>query len=176
MSDPFIGEIKIVGFTFPPRGWADCDGQLLPIAQNSALFSLLGTTYGGDGRTTFALPDMRSRVPMHTGTGPGLSPRQLGARSGNESTTLTVNDLAAHSHSGTVITSPNEGDRSDPAGAYPARAEEPMQAYAGTTGATMAAGSVQTYNTGSNTSFSNMPPFLVVRFFIAVVGIYPSRI
>jgi microcystin-dependent protein len=175
MSEPFIGEIKILSFGFPPRGWADCDGQFLPIAQNTALFSLLGTTYGGDGETIFALPDLRSRVPMHTGTGPGLSPRSQGTRSGNENTTLSVNNLAAHSHSGTVVTSPNEGDRSDPAGAYPARAEEPMQAYAGTTGDTMGADSVQTYNTGSGTSFSNMPPFLVVRFVIALVGLYPSQ-
>ena len=175
MSEPFIGEIKIVGFTFAPRGWADCDGQILPINQNDALFSLLGTTYGGDGRTSFALPDLRSRVPMHLGTGTGLSQRSQGTRSGNEDTTLSVDNLAAHSHSGTVITSPVEGDRSDPAGAYPARAEEPMQAYAGTTGATMAAGSVQTYDTGNGSSFSNMPPFLVVRFIIAMVGVFPSR-
>lgn len=175
MSDPFIGEIKIVGFTFPPRNWADCDGQLLPIAQNSALFSLLGTTYGGDGRTTFALPDLRSRVPMHEGTGAGLSPRSQGARSGNENTTLSVNNLASHSHSGTVATSLDEGDRSDPSGAYPARAEEPMQAYSGAAGGTMAAGSVQTYTSGSGSSFSNMPPFLVVRFVIALVGTFPSR-
>ncbi len=175
MSEPFIGEIKIVGFTFAPRGWADCDGQIVSISQNTALFSLLGVTYGGDGTTTFALPDLRSRLPMHTGTGAGLSQRSQGARSGNENTTLSVGDLAAHSHSGTVISSPDEGDRSDPAGAYPARAEEPMQAYAGTTGATMAAGSVQTYGTGNGSSFSNMPPFLVVRFIIAMVGIFPSR-
>jgi microcystin-dependent protein len=175
MSEPFIGEIKIVGFTFAPRGWADCDGQIVSISQNTALFSLLGVTYGGDGTTTFALPDLRSRLPMHTGSGSGLSPRSQGARSGNESTTLSVSNLAAHSHSGTVISSPAEGDRSDPAGAYPARAEEPMQAYAGTTGATMAAGSVQTYDTGNGSSFSNMPPFLVVRFIIAMVGIFPSR-
>ncbi len=175
MSDPFIGEIKIVGFTFAPRNWADCDGQLLPISQNTALFSLLGTTYGGDGRTTFALPDLRSRVPMHTGTGAGLSSRQLGTRSGNENTTLNVNNLAPHNHTGTVATAVTEGDRSDPAGAYPARAEEPMQAYAGVAGGTMAPGSVQTDNTGSGLSFSNMPPFLVLRFVIALTGIFPSR-
>ena len=98
MSEPFIGEIRIFGFNFAPRGWALCDGQLLPISQNSALFSLLGTIYGGDGRTTFALPDLRGRAALHEGTGPGLSPRQLGQRSGSETNTLTVNQLPPHTH------------------------------------------------------------------------------
>lgn len=88
MSEPFVGEIRMVGFNFAPRGWATCDGQLMPIAQNTSLFSLLGTTYGGDGRTTFALPDLRGRVPMHAGTGPGLSRRSLGDKGGTELATL----------------------------------------------------------------------------------------
>lgn len=175
MSEPFLGEIKIVGFTFAPRNWANCDGQLLPVSQNDALFSLLGTTYGGDGRTTFALPDLRGRLPMHVGQGPGLSSRNLGQRSGAETRTLTTANMPSHSHQGAVVASGNEGDRSDPAGAFPARAEEPLQPYAGTTGATMAANSVQVDPTGSGTPFDNMQPFLVLRFVIALAGIYPSR-
>lgn len=96
--EPFIGEISIFGFNFPPRYWATCDGQLLPIAQNTALFSLLGTFYGGDGRTTFALPDLRGRVPMHMGNGPGLSGRQLGEITGTETTSINVNNLPSHNH------------------------------------------------------------------------------
>jgi microcystin-dependent protein len=96
--DPFVGEISLFGFNFPPRGWATCDGQLLAIAQNAALFSLLGTTYGGNGQTTFALPDLRGRVPMHMGNGPGLSGRQLGEITGTETITINVTNLPAHNH------------------------------------------------------------------------------
>jgi len=98
--EPFIGQIIMFGGNFAPRGWAFCDGQLLAISQNTALFSILGTTYGGDGRTSFALPDLRSRVPMHAGTGPGLSTRKLGARFGLETNTQTVNQMAYHQHIG----------------------------------------------------------------------------
>ena len=98
MSQPFLGQITMFGFNFNPRGWAKCDGQLLPISSNQALFSLLGTTYGGDGRTTFGLPDMRGRVPLHQGQGPGLSPRQMGARIGAEDATISANEMPAHSH------------------------------------------------------------------------------
>jgi len=98
-QDAYLGEIRFVAFDFAPRGWASCDGQLLPIAQNTALFALIGTYYGGDGRVTFALPDMRGRLFMHFGTGPGLSPRSLGERAGAESHTLTVGEMPAHTHS-----------------------------------------------------------------------------
>lgn len=175
MSEPFIGEIRIVGFTFPPRSWADCDGQLLPIAQNTALFSLLGTTYGGDGRTTFGLPDLRGRLPMHLGSGPGLTSRSQGSFSGSETNTLSINQTPSHNHTGTVVSSTAEGDRTDPAGAYPARPEDPVQPYAGTTGGTMASGGVQIGNTGGGQAVNNMPPFLVVRFVIALAGLFPSR-
>jgi microcystin-dependent protein len=97
-AEPFIGEIMIFGGNFAPRGWAFCDGQLLPVSQNTALFSLLGTTYGGDGRTTFALPDLRGRVPLHPGTGPGLSSRQLGEKGGTETNVLTIGQMPAHNH------------------------------------------------------------------------------
>ncbi len=175
MADPFIGEIKIVGFNFAPRSWATCDGQLLMINQNSALFSLLGTTYGGDGVTTFGLPDLRGRLPMHPGHGYGLSSRTIGQAGGSENKTLGVNNLPSHSHSGTIVTSTDEGDRTDPSGAFLARPEEPVQPYAGTTGSTMAANSIQTYTTGDNQPFDNMPPFLAVNFVIALAGLYPSR-
>ncbi len=175
MSEPFIGEIKIVGFNFPPRGWTRCDGQLLSIAQNIALFSLLGTTYGGDGEVTFGLPELRGRFPMHYGNGPGLSSRNLGQKSGTETNTLTVNQLSPHSHSGTVVSSTAEGDRTDPSGAYPARPEEPVQPYAGTTGGTMAAGSVQIGNAGGGQGVNNMPPYQAVNFVIALVGLFPSQ-
>lgn len=175
MSEPFLGEIKIVPYNFAPRSWADCDGQLLPISQNSALFSLVGTIYGGDGRTTFGLPDMRGRFVTHTGQGPGLSNYTIGQKGGAETSTLTTNNLAAHSHSGTVTTALTEGDRSDPSGAFLARPEEPLQPYAGAAGGTLAANSVQTYNTGGGQPFGNIPPYLTMRFIIALVGIYPSR-
>src|SRR3954464_14815480 len=97
-AEPFLGEICLYPYNFAPRGWAFCSGQILPIAQNTALFSLLGTTFGGNGQTTFALPDMRSRVPIHAGQGPGLSNYDLGQSGGTESVTLTVNELAAHNH------------------------------------------------------------------------------
>ncbi len=175
MSEPFLGEIRIVGFNFAPRNWADCDGQLLPINQNQALFSLLGTFYGGDGRTTLGLPDLRGRFPMHTGSGPGLSSRPQGQKTGTETNTLSVNQMPSHSHTGTVRSSTAEGDRSDPEGAYPARPEEPLQPYAGTTGGTMAAGGVQIGSVGEGQAVNNMPPFQVVRFVIALAGIFPSR-
>ena len=98
MVEPFIGEISMVAFTFAPRGWAFCDGQLLAISQNTALFSLIGTTYGGDGRTTFALPDLRGRVPLHMGNGPGLTSRPEGQKGGSETVTLTVSQMPAHNH------------------------------------------------------------------------------
>ena len=175
MSEPFLGEIKIVGFNFAPRGWALCDGQLLPISQNQSLFSLFGTYYGGDGRTTFGLPELRGRFPMHQGSGPGLTPRSIGLRSGNESVAMSVNQMPSHNHAGTVVSSADEGDRTDPAGAYHARPEDPVQPYGGTAGGTMAAGGVQISNTGSGQAAPNMPPFIVLNFVVALTGLYPSR-
>ncbi len=168
MSEPFIGEIKMVGFNFPPRGWAFCDGQLLAIAQNTALFSLLGTTYGGDGRTTFGLPDMRGRFPTHVGTGPGLSPRVSGQRSGTETHTLSQNQLPAHSHV-VNLAAGTEGDSNDPAGRLLAVTDD--RNYVSGSGGAMGS----TANTGGGQSVNHMPPFLVVHFCIALVGLFPSR-
>ena len=114
MSEPFIAEIRIFAGNFAPRGWALCDGQLLPISQNTALFSLIGTVYGGDGETNFALPDLRGRAAMHAGNGPGLTPRQLGSRSGAATVTLTPGEVPSHNHA--MRASPNPGESPDPTG------------------------------------------------------------
>jgi len=176
MSDPFIGEIKIVGFNFAPRGWAKCDGQLLPINQNTALFSLLGTIYGGDGRTTFGLPDLRGRAPIHSGQGPGLTDRRQGETSGTENVTLTTNQLPAHSHTATTTIVGNSGSvtHDDPTGNTLARAEiytdaKPDSKLNGS------AASTTISNTGGSQAHNNMPPYLVLNFVIALAGIFPPR-
>ena len=165
MSEPFIGQIRIAGFTFAPRGYTDCDGQLLAINSNQALFSLFGTIYGGDGRTTFALPDLRGRAALHQGTGAGLSPRPLGQRSGQEDSQLAVANVPAHHHTTQVG---GEANQTSPAGHRPADAA----AYTDRAGT---GASAQTNNTGGGQSFTNMQPFLVVRYFVALVGVFPSR-
>ncbi|MEO0558929.1 MAG: tail fiber protein [Bacteroidota bacterium] len=147
----------MVGFNFAPRGWALCDGTLLPINQYQALFSLLGTIYGGDGRTTFALPDLRGRMPMHVGTGPGLSPRSQGQRSGSETETLTTGQVPAHSHPVSQVQVRGTGS------------ETVGLATGGDQGTSATATS------GGGQSHNNMPPFLVVNFVIALQGLFPSR-
>lgn len=171
MSEPFVGEIRMFAGNFAPRGWAFCDGQLLAVSQNDALFSLLGTIYGGDGRTTFGLPDMRGRLPIHAGTGPGLSPRRLGARAGQEQVTLTVNQLPSHGH-------PMQGTDSaatsiDPGGNAPAQALADYTNPRGPAALNMNANSITAV--GGSRSHTNLMPFLCVHFIIALVGIYPSR-
>jgi microcystin-dependent protein len=178
--EPFIGEIIMFAGNFAPRGWAFCDGQLLAINSNQALFSILGTTYGGDGRTTFGLPDMRGRHPIHPGTGPGLSPIRLGQRAGNENTTLTVNELPNHSHPVSVRAHNLEGDTATPTGAVPAKSgqgEPDYQAGASVDPdrVAMAADMVTLGATGNSRAFSNRPPHTAVNFIIALVGIFPSR-
>jgi microcystin-dependent protein len=173
MSEPFIGEIRMVGFNFAPRGWALCNGQILSIQQNTALFSLLGTTYGGDGRTTFALPDLRSRVPLHQGQGPGLSNRTLGEQSGQEAVTLTTAQLPAHAHSAQC--SSGKGNTNSPTGKLWSKDAGVQSAtYTGNApDGAMAANAIG--NTGNGQPHENMPPFLAVTFVIALEGIYPSR-
>jgi microcystin-dependent protein len=168
MSEPFIGQIQPFGFNFAPRGWAFCNGQLLPIAQNTALFSLLGTTYGGDGRTTFGLPDLRGRAALHYGQGPGLSDRRLGQRSGTETNTLQVANLAAHTHKAQVSSALGNTDVAT--GHY--LAQTPEDNYHSTTDGSMGGTSA---STGNNQAVNNMQPYLTINVCIALTGIFPSR-
>lgn len=168
MADPFIGEIKIFAGTFAPRNWALCNGQLLQISQYTALFSLLGTTYGGDGRTTFGLPDLRGRAPMHWGHGPGLSSRQWGERGGVENVTLSEAQLPAHNH--VMRASGERGDDGVAVGNYLGAGTD-LFALA-SDGSTMAAASLP--EAGGGGSHNNRQPFLTLNFIIALVGIYPS--
>ncbi len=167
--DPFIGAIVMFGGNFAPRGWATCDGQLLPISSNSALFSILGTTYGGDGRTTFALPDLRGRVSMHPGSGPGLTPRKLGQKVGSETETLTVNEIPAHNH-GVQATNGN-GNKNDPQNNI--LADEPS-AYSNRTPQVLMNADMIT-NTGGGGAHNNVQPSLCANYIIALIGTYPSR-
>ena len=169
-AEPFIGEISMFAGNFAPRGWAFCEGQLLPISQNSALFSLLGTTYGGDGRTTFALPDLRGRVPMHPGTGPGLSNYRLGQKGGAETTTLTVAQLPSHSHP--IQANEKSPTINDPKNAVMANLGPIPGIYARDAGTiTMK----PTGNTGGNQSVDIRQPYCTVNYIIALQGVYPSR-
>lgn len=170
MSEPFIAEIKIFAGNFAPRGYAFCNGQLLPIAQNTALFSLIGTTYGGDGRTTTGLPNLQGRAPMHPGNGPGLSQRNLGQTGGFEQVTLTANQLASHSHQLRARNQPGASDSLD--SNVPAVSES--AAYAPSSNL-VAMAPEALGSTGGGQSLENMQPFLVLNFIIALVGTYPSR-
>lgn len=171
MANPFIGEIKMFGLNFPPVGWAQCNGQLLPIAQNTALFSILGATYGGDGETTLGLPDLRGRFPIHAGTGAGLTPRSLGQKAGTENVALTAATMASHSHSLVHRTSSNVGTLRSPSGNYPGQViDDPPYAATQTTTNT-----VNTTAVGSGATHLNMPPYLAVNFCIALVGTFPSE-
>ena len=171
MSEPFVGEIRMFAGNFAPRGWAFCDGQLLAVSQNDALFSLLGTIYGGDGRTTFGLPDMRGRLPIHAGQGPGLSDRRLGARGGAEQVTLTPGQLPSHTHP--LQASTDSATSVDPGGHAPAQAIVDYTNPRGPASLSMSADAVTA--TGESRSHSNLMPYLCVNFIIALFGIYPSR-
>jgi microcystin-dependent protein len=174
---PLLGEIIEFAGTFAPRGWALCQGQLLAISQNEALFSILGTIYGGDGRTTFGLPDLRGRVALSAGTGPGLTPRPLGQRSGSATNTHTINTMPSHSHTatGTIKAKNGAGDESNPGGGYPATAGTDL--YAEADGVNMAANSasITVGPNGGSQPINNMAPYLATNYIIALVGIYPSR-
>jgi microcystin-dependent protein len=171
MSEPFVGEIRMFAGNFAPRGWAFCEGQLLAVSQNDALFSLLGTIYGGDGRTTFALPDMRGRIPLHQGTGPGLSARQLGSKSGAERVTLTTNQLASHSHDWNANTA--AATDTAPQGKVLAEGVPVRLFKQEAQDVDMASSTIA--NTGGSQPHTNLMPTLCVHFIIALVGIYPSR-
>jgi microcystin-dependent protein len=171
VSEPFIGEIRMVAFNFPPRGFALCNGQLLSIAQNTALFSLLGTTYGGNGQTTFGLPDLRSRVPVHAGQGPGLSNYDLGQSSGVESVTLTSTELPPHSH---TVNASTTATSKNPANSVPAvTGAGSSYAASASPGTTMNPGMIT--GGGSSAPHTNLQPSLCINFVIALEGIFPSR-
>lgn len=171
MSEPFVGEIRMFAGNFAPRGWAFCDGQLLAVSQNDALFSLLGTVYGGDGRTTFGLPDLRGRIPVHAGTGTGLSPRRLGAQGGAEEVTLTVNQLPSHTH--TLQATTTVANETNPSGRVTAQTGTFDLYQTGAPSAGMNAGAIT--SVGGSRSHTNLMPFLCIHFIIALFGIYPSR-
>ncbi len=168
---PYIGEIKMFAGNFAPRGWALCDGQLLSISQYTALFSILGTTYGGDGRTTFALPDLRGRTPIHAGRGPGLSTRQLGQNGGEENHTLTINEMPSHTHQlrgDSLIASTDS-----PLNATPARNAGGIPSYGDPPDVNMSGNAIQ--STGGGLPHNTMQPYLTVNFIIALEGIFPPR-
>lgn len=175
MSEPFIGEIRMFGFNFAPRNWSFCNGQLLPISQNSALFSLLGTSYGGDGRTTFGLPEMRGRTPVHYGSGPGLTPRQIGQRSGQEGVTLTPAQLPSHNHAAQMKAESRPANLTDPTNAILANGPTAYRANTPAEDVNMDANAVTIANTGGNQPHDNMMPYAAVNFCIALFGIFPSR-
>jgi microcystin-dependent protein len=190
MSEPFIAEIRMFAGNFAPRGWAFCNGQILSIAQNTALFALIGTTYGGNGQTTFALPDLRSRIPVHAGQGPGLSNYTLGQSAGSETTTLNASNIpqfavnlpvtgaiAAHTEGATTSKPASGGQGNFLASSTPGNIYLPNP---GTPpDASLAAGSVTGTASGvvggSSTPFDNIQPYLTINFIIAVEGIFPSR-
>ena len=170
MSEPFLAEVRIVGFNFPPRGWAFCDGQILPINQNQSLYALLGTTYGGDGRTSFALPDLRGRVPVHAGRNAGRTFGQ-GQRAGEETHQLTIAETPAHDHE----LNANNGDtnRSDePTNHVLGKAAVDVYAPPGTI---VGMGTDSVANAGGGQAHENMMPYLVLSFCIALRGLFPSR-
>lgn len=168
MSEPYVGQLRAWGCNFAPRGWSFCEGQLLSISQNQALYSLLGTTYGGDGRTTFALPDLRGRVPIHQGTGQGLSPRTLGEKGGSEQNTMTTNQMPAHTHTGRAAG--EVAGSSKPTGNALASATIYLDHNVD---ATLNAGTVT--NVGGQQPFNNVQPYMAANWTIALVGIFPPR-
>jgi microcystin-dependent protein len=170
-QQPFLGEIRFVGFNFAPVGWALCEGQTMPISENVALFSLLGTTYGGDGKTTFALPDMRGRVPVGTGQGTGLTLRNPGDKGGQESVTLTVAEMPAHRHA--VIASSSAADSKAPAGN--ALANSSTEAIYSNQAPNVALESKSISSVGNSKPHENMQPFLGMTCIIALQGIFPAR-
>ena len=170
--EPFIGQIQAFGFNFPPRTWAFCDGQLLAISNNTALFSLLGTTFGGDGRTTMALPDLRSRSIVHVGHGPGLSQISWGQRGGVETIALTTSNMPSHNHTTTM----NVGGTAEESGAgHFIGTSGTIFAEDAVSGSTLNAGAITSANNGGSQPYNNRNPFLGIYVCIALQGIYPSR-
>lgn len=178
--DPFIAQIVMFGGNFAPRGWAFCNGQLLPIAQNTALFSLIGTIYGGDGRTTFALPDLRGRAAVHAGgsSGPGLTNRIVGSRGGTETNTLNVTQLPSHNHNPQLRAESAPGSTGNPTNNLLGVVVTGADIYAPPVPAAevnMSSDGIVSNNVGGNQAVNNMMPYQAVNYIIALVGIFPSR-
>jgi len=173
MSDAFVAEIRIFPFNFPPTGWAFCNGQLMPISQNTALFSLLGTTYGGDGKSTFALPDMQGNAPLFWGQGPGLSEYFVGQTGGSETVTLLTTELPAHAHQATAGSGNGPTDPSNVTWGQGAGRTPPPVYMNGSPNVNMAAATVAI--AGSSFPHNNMQPYLTLNFCIAMQGIFPPR-
>jgi microcystin-dependent protein len=179
VSEPFLGEIRIFGFNFPPKGWASCAGQTLPINQNQALFSLLGTTYGGNGQTTFQLPDLQGRVVLSSGQGPGLSNRSLGEKQGSVSVALTTQQMPLHNHPANCTNLPGSltgNPLGNPANqVWAADAGGVTQEYAPPSATLQAMDPRAIGNAGSGLPHENQTPYLVINYSIALQGIFPSR-
>ena len=174
MADPFVAEIRIFPFNFAPKGWAWCDGQLMPLSQNTALFSLLGTTYGGDGKSNFALPDLQGRTPMHWGQGPGLSLHDLGEQSGSETVTLLESEIPAHSHTMRASSDPAEAPSPSPSSVV-ARPRG-GSIYQTTTSSNLTGMAPEMLApAGGDQSHNNMQPYLTFYFCIALQGVFPPR-
>ncbi|MFQ3247862.1 MAG: microcystin-dependent protein [Arenicella sp.] len=174
MSEPFIAEVRIFAGNFAPRNWAFCDGQLLPVAQNTALFSLIGSTYGGDGRTTTGLPDLQGRAPMHPGRGPGLTSRRLGQKLGTE--TVTLSELQIPSHSHTLRVHAGGSTPVGPSVTASLANSRTINAWQTNTTANLVTMAPETLsNTGGGQSHTNVQPYLTLNFIIALQGLYPSR-
>ncbi|MES2812427.1 MAG: tail fiber protein [Bacteroidota bacterium] len=169
---PYVGQVKMFAGNFPPRGWAFCDGQLLSISENEVLFTLIGTTYGGDGQTTFAVPDLRGRVVVGTGQGAGLSSRILGETGGSETNTMTINQMPTHNHFVNTVTA--NGNQNLPTGNFPAGTTVLDKEYSnGSANTTFRAGMLSP--SGNNQPINNIQPCLAVSFIIALEGIFPSQ-
>jgi microcystin-dependent protein len=174
VADPFVAEIRIFPFNFAPRGWAWCDGQLLPLSQNTALFSLLGTTYGGNGQSNFALPDLQGRAPMHPGQGPGLSLHDLGETGGTETVTLLDSEIPSHSH--TLRVSGDPGDVNAPSSARSlARSSGGFAYQSNSTSSLVPLAPDAASPAGGNQPHNNMQPYLTFYFCIALQGVFPPR-
>lgn len=172
--DPFVAEIRIFPFNFAPKGWAFCDGQILPLSQNTALFSLLGTTYGGDGKSNFALPDMQGNAPMHPGQGPGLSLHDLGETGGSDTVSLLESEIPGHAH--TLMASGTNSSKPNPAGNAIARVQSGATPYVPPAGAPLVAfNDIALAPAGGDQPHNNLQPYLTLNFCIALQGVYPPR-
>ncbi len=174
MSSPFVAEIRIFGFNSAPKGWAFCDGQLLPISQNTALFSLLGTTYGGDGISTFALPNLQGMAPMQQGQGAGLSQRFLGEQSGEQAVTLIESEIPAHAHGAQAVSGAG-GQNPGPGATWADANQRGISEYAASGASNVAMSPLALSTAGGSQPHNNMMPYLVLNFCIALQGIYPAR-